>query len=292
MDYQHKSVLTKEVIDYLNPQDGKIYIDCTFGGGGHTKAILDSCNTCKVISFDLDTNAIENGAQLQEQYPDRLDLVWANFGHITKVLKKKNINKVDGILADFGTSQFQIAQQAGFSFATNTPLDMRMSPGHTRITAATIVNQASEQELAKIFYDYGQENKSYKVARAIVNYRQEKGPIETTDQLVKIVNSVIPPYSRHINSATKVFQALRIVVNDELGSIKSLLKQSIDLLNPGGRLVCISFHSLEDRIVKHFLRENKDKFGILTPKVIIPSQEELDKNPSSRSSKLRSGELK
>lgn len=292
MEYKHKSVLTKEVLEYLNPQDDKLYVDCTFGGGGHTRAILESCSNCKVIGLDFDLNAIDNGQVLEEAYPERLTLLWANFTNITKVLNHQKIKKVDGILADFGTSQFQITERPGFSFSKDTPLDMRMSPGHTRVTAAQVLNQATEQELAKIFYDYGQENKAFKIAKAIVKYREEHGQITTTGQLVDIVHSVIPAYSRKINEATKVFQALRIVVNDELNNIKSLLMQSLNLLNPNGRIVCISFHSLEDRIVKQFYKEHKDQLDILTPKVIISTKEELEENPSSRSAKLRAAQRK
>lgn len=284
----HKPVLVDEVITYLDPKPGKIYIDCTFGSGGHTKAILQKEPKCEVISFDWDKNAIEiNAPKIQEEFPNRFTILYGSFGHIKQLLSKINIKKVDGILADFGTSQFQINQLAGFSFSSDTPLDMRMSPGHFKTTAYDVVNKAQEEELAQIFFDYGEEFKAKRIAKAIVSYRKNYGFIKTTGQLSDVIKSVIPFYSRSIHPATKVFQALRIFVNDELNNIKSLLAQSIELLNPEGSIVCISFHSLEDRIVKNFFRENKDKFETLTNKVVIAGLEELKLNPSSRSAKLR-----
>jgi 16S rRNA (cytosine1402-N4)-methyltransferase len=289
--YRHKSVLVEEVIEYLKPVANGIYVDATFGGGGHTRAILSHEPNCTVIGLDVDRDAIDiNGPLLQEEFPDKVKLLWGNFSQIKKLLKKAGITQLDGILADFGTSQFQIEHQEGFSFNVDSPLDMRMSPGHTKVTASEIVNKASAEELATIFFTYGEEHNSRKIARAIVSYRIEHGPIKTTSQLSKIVKSIIPPYSRSVHPATKVFQALRIVVNDELNSIKSLLTQSIDLLKPQGRIVCISFHSLEDRIVKQFFKQHQDSLNILTQKVVTATEQELDRNPSSRSAKLRAAE--
>lgn len=289
--YRHKSVLIQEVIEYLNPKPGGLYVDVTFGGGGHTRAILEAEPQCKIIGLDVDRKAIDiNGPTLQDEFPDRVQLIWGNFSQLKNLLKKAGVTHVDGILADFGTSQFQIEHQEGFSFNIDTPLDMRMSAGHGRITAATIVNSADEHELATIFYTYGEENAGRKIAKAIVKYRTENGRIRTTAQLAKIITNIIPPYSRNVHPATKVFQALRIVVNDELNSINALLSQSMTLLNSEGRVVCISFHSLEDRMVKQFFRQHKNIFKILTPKVIVASNEELERNPSSRSAKLRAAE--
>ncbi len=289
----HKPVLVNEVLTYLSPRPHKVYVDATFGGGGHTRAILEAEPTCRVIAFDWDVKAIElNGPPLQEQFGDRLILQWGNFAHIIPLLKKLKIARVDGILADFGTSQFQITQRAGFSFSADTPLDMRMSPGHYKTTAAEVVNKAPEQELADIFYTLGEEHQSRKIARAIVAYRKEYGPLKTTGQLAELIQKVIPPYSRKIHPATKVFQALRIFVNDELNNIKSLLTQAPDILEDSGRLVCISFHSLEDRIVKQFFKAHSDVFAILTKHIVIASSEELSRNPSARSAKLRAAERK
>jgi 16S rRNA (cytosine1402-N4)-methyltransferase len=289
----HIPVLTKEVIAYLALKPHGVYVDATFGGGGHTRALLQAEPTCKVIAFDWDKQALElNGPPLEEEFGDRLTLIWGNFAQITQLLKKRKIGRVNGILADFGTSQFQLAEREGFSFTIDSPLDMRMSPGHHKTTAYDVVNRAPESELATILYTYGEEERSRAVARAIVASRKEHGPIRTTRQLASVIERVIPPYSRKIHPATKVFQALRIFVNDELNNIKSLLTQAGDVLEDYGRLVCISFHSLEDRLVKQFLREHQDIFTILTRTVVTASEEERAINPSSRSAKLRAAERK
>jgi len=293
-DIYHKSVLVNEVLTYLDPQPNKLYVDATFGGGGHTKAILTAQPAAKVIAIDWDQQALEiKGVPLEEEFPGRVEFINGNFAHISTLLKKRGISKIDGLLADFGTSQWQIYNTPGLSFIADTPLDMRMSKGFGKITAKDIVNKASEQELAKIFFEFGEEPKSRAVARAIVEYRTTKKRIDTTGELASIVKAVVTRggyRSTRINPATKVFQALRIVVNEELSNIKSLLSQSINLLNPGGRLVCISFHSLEDRIVKQFLKEHANQFTNLTPKVIIASGEETEVNPSARSAKLRAAQ--
>lgn len=287
-DY-HKAVLVKEVIHYLNPKPNGLYVDVTFGGGGHTRAILKYEPKCKLIAMDWDKDALDlNSPKIEEEFPDRVRFLWGNFGRISILLKKINISKVDGILADFGTSQYQLAQKPGFSFYIDSPLDMRMSPAHQKITAYEIVNKASELELAKIFFDYGQETFSRKIARKIVETRSNKGPIRTTKQLAQIVENIKgSKKGKIIHPATKVFQALRIVVNDELNNIKSLLKQSINLLKINGSIVCISFHSLEDQIVKDFFRLNSDKFRVLTEKVVTASKEEIKENISARSARLR-----
>ncbi|MBA3953898.1 16S rRNA (cytosine(1402)-N(4))-methyltransferase RsmH [Candidatus Dependentiae bacterium] len=289
----HKTVLINEVLQYLNPQPNKVYIDATFGGGGHTRAILDAEPNCKVIAIDWDKNAIEiNAPALEAEYGDRFTILFGGFGNLTQVLKKAKIGKVDGILADFGTSQYQIAELPGFSFNVDTPLDMRMSPGFYKTTAAHIINHGQEEEIAQILFEYGEEYSSRKIARTIVAYRKEQGPIRTTKQLAEVITSIIPRFSRPVHPATKTFQALRIFVNDELSHIKSLLSHSAELLHDHGRIVCISFHSLEDRIVKQFFRDHKDTYTILTPKVVTATQEELDLNASARSAKLRAAEKK
>lgn len=288
----HKSVMVNEVLQYLDPQPGKTYIDATFGGGGHTYQILKAEPECKVIAFDWDLKAIElNGPKLVDEFGDRLELINGNFAHITPLLKKRGIKTVDGILADFGTAQMQIQTKPGLSFGVKSSLDMRMSSGFYKVTAKDIVNNASENELAHIFFTFGEEPKSRAVARAIIDYRKNKR-INTTEELVDIIKAVIPKGPKRINPATKIFQALRIVVNDELNNIKSLLAQSVNLLKPQARLVCISFHSLEDRIVKQFIKENGSIFTNLTPKVIMAKSEETAQNPSARSAKLRAAERK
>lgn len=287
----HKSVLVEEVIQYMAPKPHGVYVDATFGGGGHTRALLEAEPTCHVIALDWDKNAIEfNSMSLLEDFGERLTIQWGDFSNITQLLKKIKVKHIDGIMADFGTSQFQISELPGFSFSIETPLDMRMSPGHFKTTAYDIINRATEQELAQIFFEFGEEYSSRKIAQYIVRYRQENGFIETTKELADVILKVVPRYSRSVHPATKVFQALRIFVNDELNNIKSLLTQSLSLLRPGGRVVCISFHSLEDRIVKQFFKDHKDVLLTLTKKVVTASPEELTRNPSSRSAKLRAAE--
>lgn len=289
----HKPVLVQEVLSYLNIKPHGLYVDVTFGGGGHTRAILQQEPTCKVISFDWDMIAIENnGYPLQEEFPGRLTLVWANFSQIDKQLKKIGIEHVDGILADFGTSQYQLTQRPGFSFASDTPLDMRMSPPHQKMTAAELVNKAQETTLCEIFKEYGQEPKARAVAREIVKERSIK-PIKTTAQLARIIQRVIPRTFQKMHPATRVFQAIRIYINKELDNIESFLPAALRVLNPGGRLVCISFHSLEDRIVKQFFKEQEkvDTVQIMTDKIVTATPEELAENPSSRSARLRCAEF-
>lgn len=293
----HKSVLIREVLEYLDPKSKGVYVDATFGGGGHTKAILDANPNCTVIAFDWDKVALDkNGEPLKEIYGDRLKLVWGNFAQVSFLLKRIGVNKVDGMLADFGTSQFQIKEKAGFSFKNDAPLDMRMSTAHQKITAADVLNTSSADQLRKIFWEYGEERAANKIVKEILDYRKTKR-FKTTGQLVEVIEKVLTPQrEKKIHPATRVFQALRIYVNDELGNINSFLKASLDVVKPGGRVVCISFHSLEDRLVKRFFQENKKNvlgkgFEILTPKVVVPTDEEISNNPSSRSSKLRAAQV-
>ncbi len=288
----HITVMPEEVRTYLAPKPHGVYIDATFGGGGHTNVILQAEPTCTVIGIDWDAHALElNAPALIEAYGERFIPMAGSFSHLNRILKKLSITHVDGIIADFGTSQFQIKNLPGFSFTVPTPLDMRMSPGHYKITAYDVVNKATEDELAQIFFDYGEERASRKIARLIVEQRKIK-PIATTTDLAQLVMKIIKPYSRSIHPATKIFQALRIFVNDELNNIRSLLAASLTVLNPGGRLVCISFHSLEDRIVKQYFKAHPEELTILTKKVIQATPEELSRNPSSRSAKLRAAERK
>jgi 16S rRNA (cytosine1402-N4)-methyltransferase len=289
----HNSVLVKEVLAYLHPRPAGIYVDVTFGGGGHTRAILEHENRCTVIALDWDKNALEiNAPPLKAEFGDRFHTVWGSFAHLTRLLKKLAVSNVDGILADFGTSQYQIFQSPGFSFSIDSPLDMRMSKGHHTITAADILRRSSEEELINIFKIYGEERYARAIARAIIKVRAKK-PLETTKELATLVESSTPRRTTgKIHPATKIFQALRIVVNKELDHIHSFLSQTPQALNPGGRLVCISFHSLEDRMVKHFFKEQEEIFTILTPKVVTASTQELANNNSARSAKLRAAEKK
>jgi 16S rRNA (cytosine1402-N4)-methyltransferase len=285
----HKPVLINEVLDYLNPQPGKTYLDVTFGSGGHSHAILEHEPNCNVIGMDWDALSLETYAPLlQQKFGDRLQIIWGNFAQSYRLLKKAGIKKVDGILADFGTSYMHIKERPGFSFYLDTPLDMRMSPAHQQLTAAHVIKTASQEKLQEIFFQLGEEKQAKKIAYVIVQKRREK-PIKTTRDLAIIIERVIPRKGRKIHPATKIFQALRMYINQELNNISAFLSASLSLLNTTGRLVCISFHSLEDRLVKQFFKEHEKEghLQILTKKVVVPTKKEIEKNSSSRSAKLR-----
>ncbi len=289
---QHKPVLLNEVLHFLAPQPGKVYVDVTLGGGGHTRAILTTQPDCKVIGMDWDESVIKTtGAALKAEFPDRFTPVWGNFSKINAALNKIGVKKVDGILADFGTSQMQIANTAGLSIFQDKFLDMRMSSAFFKVTAQEVLKTFSEKDLAKIFFEYGEERFGNRIARAIVETRY-KTPLRTTKQLAELIESVVPgSKGSKIHPATRVFQALRIFVNKELENIQSFLANSIKVLAPDSRVVCISFHSLEDRIVKQFFREQSKfpliKSEVLTPRVCTATEEELAINRSARSAKLR-----
>ena len=286
----HKSVLVDEVLFYLDPQPNGLYIDATFGSGGHARAILQKEPTCSVIGIDWDKASLDRYAPLiAEQFGDRFIPIWGNFALLYKLLKKIDVAQVNGILADFGTSQMQIAEQPGFSLYSDAPLDMRMSMAHHKTTAAQVLSTASEEKLFHIFADFGEERFSRKIARAIVNERS-KNKFKTTRQLAEFIKRIVPHKPQiKIHPATRVFQALRIYVNQELDNIRSFLKGSLPFLADQGRLVCISFHSLEDRLVKQFFhdQERENKLRVLTKKVVKPTDEEVLANPSARSAKLR-----
>jgi len=292
--FYHKPVLIDEVLEYLDLKPGGLYLDATFGSGGHTRAILEREPECNVISLDWDTRALDTyGPELMELFPGRLRLVWGNFALLYKILKKEKIFNIDGILADFGTSQIQITQRSGFSVFRDTPLDMRMSPPHQKLTAAQVLKDSSEEKLRELFWQLGEERYARQIARAILEERKKRR-IRTTKQLAEIVEKAVPRNRKQkIHPATRVFQALRIFVNKELDNIESFLAASCRVINPGGRLVCISFHSLEDRIVKSVFKEKEDagQVKILTKKVVTASDEELERNPSARSAKLRAAEI-
>lgn len=294
----HKTVLLEETIKGVLAKPGGFYIDVTFGGGGHTRALLLADPTCTVLALDWDKKALDlNAPALEEEFGDRFMWKWANFCDLYTLLKREKIVSVDGVIADFGTSQTQIKETPGFSFATDTPLDMRMSKNFGVMTAAKLIANSDVKELANIFKTYGEEFHAWKIARAIVEVRGIT-PITTTKQLADLVAKNVPrphpssPSFRklvRINPATKVFQALRIVVNRELEHIDTLLKLVPSILKPGGRFACISFHSLEDRLVKQAFKRDADlgKLVIITPKPITASDLELAANASARSAKLR-----
>jgi 16S rRNA (cytosine1402-N4)-methyltransferase len=291
----------------LNPRDGAVYLDGTFGGGGYSKAILDRAR-CTVWAIDRDETAIARGADLAAQYPDRLHLLHGCFGDMLTLLTEAGLHALDGVVLDIGVSSFQIDDPArGFSFMGDGPLDMRMGrrgPGSDR-TAAGLVNTLPERALADLLYQLGEERASRRVSRAIVTARAE-APIETTGRLASIIRSVLPPDKSGHHPATRSFQALRLSVNDELGEIERGLAQAARLLNPGGRIVVVSFHSLEDRIVKRFMTEMSGRtpapsrhdprgltptasarFRLVTPKALRPGAAEVAANPRSRSARLR-----
>lgn len=287
--FYHKTVMVDEVLQYLDPQPDKIYCDVTFGSGGHTKAILDKEPKCRVVAVDWDATSIDTYAPaLEEKYQERLQILWGNFSNLYRLLQKAKIGKVDGILADFGTSQMHIKERAGFSFSRDTDLDMRMSPAHQQLTAEQVVNKSSEAKLCEIFWQLGQESHAKKIVAAIVEARQKR-PIRTTRELAMLIEKIVPRGRSKIHPATKVFQALRMFVNQELNNITGFLSGAMQVLKPNGLLLCISFHSLEDRVVKQFFKEKEEegKLQVVTKHVVIPTAEEIAKNPSSRSAKLR-----
>ncbi len=290
---KHTPVLLNEAIGYLNVLSNHHYIDCTLGGGGHTEAILEK-NGPKgsVIAFDLDAETIKRTKNHLKRFGKRLIVIEDTFRNMLNA-KRSTLN-ASGVLYDLGTSMDLLkSSERGFSFLTDEPLDMRFSTEQD-VTAADIVNREKEKELADIIFQYGEERWSRRIARGIVEYRG-KSRIETTKELVDIIQHAIPGKYRHgrIHCATRTFQALRIAVNDELKALEESLERAVEMLNGGGRIVVISFHSLEDRIVKQFFKKMKMQGvgQILTKKPIVPSEEEQEENPPSRSAKLRALEI-
>jgi 16S rRNA (cytosine1402-N4)-methyltransferase len=291
----HVPVLTEAVVHYLRPERGGTFVDCTVGLGGHSKALLEAGAT-SVIGFDRDVDALARARATLAPWGERVDLVHADYRSLDAVLDRRSVEFVDGALADLGVSSLQFdAEGRGFSFQRDEPLDMRMD-ATTGETAAAIVARASEQELADAIYAYGEERFSRRIARSIVTARREE-PIATTGRLAAIVRRAVPRrgYMR-IDPATRTFQALRIWVNRELDGLDRFIETAVRHLKAGARLVIISFHSLEDRIVKHTLRalEQRREPGstvtVLTKKPVIPDDLEVEANPRARSAKLRAAE--
>ena len=295
-ELQHKPVMCEEVLSILNPSDGCVYLDGTLGAGGHSRKILESAD-CSVIGIDKDPTAIELCRDLEKQYGNKFLSINGSFGNLSQHLNSIGINKIDGILLDLGTSSMQLGTpERGFSFQFDAPLDMRMTQTGER--AYDIINSLSEDSLADIIFYFGEERRSRKIAKAIVNKRKIK-KIKTTFDLNEIVLSVKKGNNKKIHPATKTFQALRIYINNELKDLYEALISIEKVLSEKGRLVVISFHSLEDRIVKNFIRENSiplrrydpknpDKIFVYeNRKVIKPSKYEVKKNRRSRSAKLR-----
>lgn len=289
MNNVHIPVLLEEVLSFIN-DDYRIIFDGTFGGGGHSLAILKGFKETKVIAVDIDEDALLRGKEILEEYNKRITLVKENFRNIDKVLKGCGVEKVDFILADLGISSNLIEnQERGFSFMKDGPLDMRMDK-QLEIDARYVINNYSAYDLAYIFKTFGEEPRALKIARYITEERK-KAPIETTKALSDIITKVVKK-GRGKHPATLVFQALRIYVNKELDSLKEFLEKSINLLNNGGRMAIISFHSLEDRIVKNFFKEmaKEGVLKILTKKPLSPKLDEIRINRRARSAKLRVGE--
>jgi 16S rRNA (cytosine1402-N4)-methyltransferase len=306
--FNHTPVLLDDALHFLTPRQGGRYIDATFGGGGHSRAILElSAPDGQLLAVDADPEAIVRAERLAEQFPGRLQTARGNFREIARLATEHHFANADGILMDLGLSSFQLDQpERGFSFRYAAPLDMRFDR-QQGMSGAEIVNTWDEVDLARVMFEYGEETRSRAIARAILAERSRE-PITTTDRLASIVERACGGRrGRAIHPATRTFQALRIAVNDELQALREGLAGAIDLLASGGRLVVISFHSLEDRIVKNFMRDEATdcicppgtpvcvcdhhaRLRILTRKVVQASAEEETRNPRSRSAKLRAAE--
>jgi 16S rRNA (cytosine1402-N4)-methyltransferase len=300
---RHSPVLGKEVLAWLNPREGGVYVDATFGAGGYSRAILETGQT-RVIGIDRDRIAIAGGFDLVDRSNGRLTLVEDRFSNLAEICASLGFPLIDGVVMDIGVSSMQLDEAArGFSFRGDGPLDMRMGEGGP--TAADVIARASEADLANIIYIFGEERHSRSVARAIVAARKE-APITTTRALTEVVAKVVRAKPGEIHPATRTFQGLRIFVNQELDELHLALGAAEKVLKPGGRLVVVSFHSLEDRIVKNFLNERAKagggsrhqpeialpdpSFAILTKRPVVAGDDEVSVNPRARSAKLRAAD--
>lgn len=307
--FKHTTVLLNEAVDGLKIKADGTYVDCTLGGAGHSLLIAGKLNeNGRLYSFDQDEMALTAAKERLNKFSDRVELIKSNFIHIKKELADRSVFNVDGVIFDLGVSSPQLDEEdRGFSYRYDAPLDMRMNREQD-LNAEVIVNTWTEESLANIIFQYGEEKFSRRIARKIIEYRSEKR-IETTGEMVDIIKDAIPAPARRTgpHPAKRTFQALRIAVNDELNVFEGALKEAIELLQPGGRVAVITFHSLEDRICKNIFTElaqgcicpsdfpicscgNTPKLKIITRKPIIPSNEELGDNPRARSAKLRIAE--
>jgi 16S rRNA (cytosine1402-N4)-methyltransferase len=286
----HISVLLGSALEYLAIRPDGIYVDATFGAGGHTQAILERISTGRVIAIDADPEAAARAAAISSP---QLTFAQANFSQLRRVLDDCGVAQVDGVLFDLGVSSMQLDDaRRGFSFRESAPLDMRMNPYEGR-SAYDVLAEASETELADIFFHYGEERAARRIAHAIVERRAAGKLPRTTTEFAQLVSGVVhrPGKRERIHPATRVFQALRIAVNDELDVLREGLTAAVDSLRAAGRVVVISFHSLEDRIVKHTLRSD-ERLTVLTKKPVLPSESEMEENARARSAKLRAAERK
>ena len=300
----HVPVMLAEVLASLAPQEGATYLDATFGGGGYARAILEAAPGCTVFAIDRDPDAIARGAALAQRFAGRLHLIEGRFGDMLSLLRDRGITALDGVVMDLGVSSFQLDQaERGFSFRADGPLDMRMEKSGP--SAAELVNSLPERDLADIIFRFGEERFARRIARAIVARRAE-APFTTTADLAALVRRAVPRDPSGIDGATRSFQALRIAVNDELGEVERGIAAAMELLAPGGRLVVVAFHSLEDRIVKQAMAaasgrggasrhdpaalsgRAKPAFHLLTPRALRPQEAECSANPRARSARLRS----
>ena len=301
---KHISVLLQESISSLNLKENSIVVDATLGYGGHSSNILERVNKGYLFAFDQDSEAIRYSTDRLNKIGTNFTIIKSNFVNMKEELNKRDINKVDAVLFDLGVSSPQLDDESrGFSFHNDARLDMRMDR-EQKLSAYEVVNEYSEQDLSRIFYKYGEDKFSKSIARKIVEYRKNK-PIETTLELVEVIKSGVPmKYRINNHPARQIFQAIRIEVNHELDVIEPALSQALELLKVGGRVAVITFHSLEDRLVKNYFKEKTkvdDKvkgmpnipdeylpdFKLVVNKAIIPSEEEIENNPRARSSKLR-----
>ncbi|MCM1003020.1 MAG: 16S rRNA (cytosine(1402)-N(4))-methyltransferase RsmH [Candidatus Gastranaerophilales bacterium] len=300
-DFKHYTVMLNEAVDALECQDGKIYVDCTLGGGGHSELILKRISpNGRLISFDIDDEAIAHSRERLKDYPN-LTIVKSSYTNIKQELAKLGIEKITGgVLLDLGASYHQLTKaERGFSFSKDAPLDMRFNMG-AEFSAYDVVNSYKEDDLVRIFSEYGEERFSKRIAKKIVETRASK-KIETTGELASLIVSAVPKIKSNIHPATRVFQAIRIEVNNELKNVNFVLHDILDLLDVGGMISVISFHSLEDRIVKRFFKFESQKcrcnemickcpppkIELVNKKPIEASIEEIKENPPSRSAKLR-----
>lgn len=306
MEFKHESVLLDETIEYLNIKPDGIYVDGTLGGGGHSYEILKRLPNGRLIAIDRDTDAIDAASVRLKDF-NNVTYVHDNYKNIKKILKDIGVDRIDGAILDLGVSSYQLDEvKRGFSYMHDAPLDMRMDK-ESDLTAEYVVNNYSEDDIAKILFDYGEEKWSRRISKFIVEERKKR-PIKTTFQLVDIIKKAVPASKRRTgpHPAKRTFQAIRIEVNDELKGLDNAINDMVEVLNPNGRIAIITFHSLEDRIVKNTYKKlenpcicpknlpctcgKKPIIRIITKKPVMPNEEEIESNPRSRSAKLRVAE--